>query len=178
MKQLSVARVACEVGLVPSALYRHYRSKDEMLDSVLDYIQGRLVNNLREVCEETEDAVERIHRLLIRHLRLVKESPALPRVVFAQGVFSDDFRRRKKVYKLFSEYLGSLSSIVEIGQKEGRIREDARPETIALMLIGIVQPSAFLWHLSNGRFDPAGHGRKAWKLFAEMIRPKRAKWIK
>ena len=45
-KSLSVARVARRVGLVPSAVYRHFESKDELLDAVLEMIRERLNANV------------------------------------------------------------------------------------------------------------------------------------
>ena len=173
MKHLSVARVSREVGLVPSALYRHFHSKDEMLDAVLEYIQERIQNNFREVCEQTEDSLERIHRFLMRQLKLIHESPAIPIVVFSQGLFSEVSERRQKMFAGLNEFRRRLASIVQIGQKEGRIRKDVPPETIVLFWIGILQPAALLYHLSNGKYDIEKHGKKAWKLYREMIVPRR-----
>jgi len=36
--ELSMADIARRVGLVPSAIYRHFRGKDEVLDAVLELI--------------------------------------------------------------------------------------------------------------------------------------------
>src|SRR5512140_198989 len=74
MKGLSVARVARRVGVVPSAIYRHYNSKDEVLDAVLDLIRGRLLANVKAVCEASTEALDRLHRLLARHVRLLCEN--------------------------------------------------------------------------------------------------------
>ena len=42
LKRLSIAAVARRVGLVPSGIYRHFRSKDEVLDAVLDLLEKKL----------------------------------------------------------------------------------------------------------------------------------------
>ena len=34
VRRLSIAAVARRVGLVPSGIYRHYKSKDQVLDAV------------------------------------------------------------------------------------------------------------------------------------------------
>jgi TetR/AcrR family transcriptional regulator, fatty acid metabolism regulator protein len=178
MKHLSVARVSREVGLVPSALYRHFHSKDEMLNAVLEYIQERIQNNFREVCEQTEDPLERLHKFLMRQLKLVHESPAIPVVIFSQGLFSDLNERRQRLHAALNEFRGRLISIVRMGQKEGQIRRDVSPETVVLFWIGILQPAALLYHLSQGKFDIEKQGKQAWKLYEEMItsqRPQRQK---
>src|SRR4030066_1931766 len=42
---LSVAAVARRVGLVPSAIYRHFRSKDEVLDAAIAHVGDLLLGN-------------------------------------------------------------------------------------------------------------------------------------
>ena len=47
LSRLSIAAVARRVGLVPSGIYRHFKSKDEMLLAVLDRMEARLAANVR-----------------------------------------------------------------------------------------------------------------------------------
>ena len=47
--ELSMADIARRVGLVPSAIYRHFRGKDDVLDAVLDLIGQRLLSNVQAV---------------------------------------------------------------------------------------------------------------------------------
>jgi AcrR family transcriptional regulator len=63
---LNVGTLATAVGVVPSALYRHYQSMDEVLDSVLGLISKRLLENVAAVCQVTPDPLERLHLLLRR----------------------------------------------------------------------------------------------------------------
>lgn len=53
LMKLSVAAVARRVGLVPSALYRHFKGKDEVLDAALGLIQDKLLGNVRQ-CERRQ----------------------------------------------------------------------------------------------------------------------------
>jgi TetR/AcrR family transcriptional regulator, fatty acid metabolism regulator protein len=172
-KRLSVASVSREIGLVPSALYRHFHSKDQMLSAVLDYIIGRIQHNFHEVCEETEEPLLRMQRFLQRQLKLIRESPAIPTVVFAQGLFSEDPNRRKKIFDVLNQFRHRLATMVKMGQKAGTIRNDISAETVVLLWVGIIQPAALLYYLSNGHYDLELHGRKAWKLLKQMIQTKR-----
>ena len=46
VKRLSIAAVARRVGLVPSGIYRHFKSKDAMLDAVLELLDSKLQANV------------------------------------------------------------------------------------------------------------------------------------
>ena len=171
LKGLGVARVARQVGVVPSAIYRHYSSKDEVLDAVLDLIQERLLANVRAVCERCTDALERLHRLLLLHVRLLRENQGIPRAVFSQELHNGQPRRKARMYEIIREYLGQVAGVVRQGQETGQVRADFTPEAIARMFLGIVQPAALLWSLSDGTFDVTKHAELAWQVLDAAIRP-------
>jgi AcrR family transcriptional regulator len=171
MKGLSIARVARRVGVVPSAIYRHYSSKDEVLDAVLDLIRNRLLANVKAVCEESTEALDRLHRLLARHVRLLRENQGIPRVVFAQELQNGHSGRKARMYETIREYLGRIAEIVRQGQQNGQVRSDFTPEAVSTMFLGIVQPAALLWNLSDGDFDVTNHAERAWQILYAAIRP-------
>ena len=175
LKGLSVAAVAREVGLVPSAIYRHYRGKGEVLDAVLELIRDRLRANVAAVQAETADPLERIRRLLLRHVQLLLEYQAIPRILFSEEVYSGHPDRKARLYGVIQEYLGRIAELVREGQLQKRIRPEARPETVAVMFIGLFAPTMMLWHLSDGGFDVHRHLERAWGLFAASLTPKQVK---
>ena len=74
LKGLSVARVARRVGLVPSAVYRHFEGKDELLDAVLELIRERLNANVVQASQDATDALQVLRRLVMAHVRLIREN--------------------------------------------------------------------------------------------------------
>ncbi|HOW71060.1 MAG TPA: TetR/AcrR family transcriptional regulator [Phycisphaerae bacterium] len=171
MKGLSVARVARRVGVVPSAIYRHYSSKDEVLDAVLDLIRDRLLGNVKAVCEESTEALDHLHRLLIRHVRLLRENQGIPRVVFSQELHHGHSGRKARMYETIREYLGQVAEIARQGQQNGQVCSGFTPEAVSTMFLGIVQPAALLRDLSDGDFDVTRHAESAWQILDAAIRP-------
>ena len=54
VNSLSIAGIAERVGIVPSAFYRHYKSKDEVLDAILDQLRIKLLGNVTAVRKESK----------------------------------------------------------------------------------------------------------------------------
>ena len=167
--RLSVAAVAHEVGLVPSALYRHFKSKDEVLDAALELIQETLLGNVAAVRDETSEALEQLHSLLLRHVRLIQENRGIPQVIFSQDFYIDHPERRARVYRGIRSYLGAVARIIRMGQRHGQIARDVDPNTASVMFLGLIQPSAILWHMSDGDFDVMRYARQAWHLFRHAL---------
>ena len=169
LKGLSMAALANRIGLVPSATYRHFKGKEEVFDRILDFIQERLLTNIGMTCEETSEPMDRLHRVLKRHVETLKENRAIPRIIFTEDVFNGNPKRKTKVYGIINSYLEGVNEIIRDGQEKGQIRSDLDSETIALMFLGMIQPGAILWFLSDGKFDLSKHSEKNWNVFREAI---------
>jgi AcrR family transcriptional regulator len=167
--ELSLADIAQRIGLVPSAIYRHFESKDEVLDAVLDLIGRRLLNNVEASQAESGDALQRLRGLLVRQVQLVRENPAIPRIMFSDDVLSRNEKRKATVYTIVRAYLKEVAELVRQGQRQKVIRGDLDADTAALLLLGIIQPAAVLWHLSGRQFDLAQHAEQAWGLFHAAV---------
>jgi len=170
VKGLSMVALANRIGLVPSAIYRHFKSKNNIVDMVLDSIQEKLLTNIRITCKETSESMDRLQRILKRHVETLRENRAIPRIIFTEDVFSGNPKRKTKVYRIVNGYLGGLNKIIRDGQEKGQIRSDMDSKTIALMFLGMIQPGAILWFLSDGKFDISKHSEKNWNVFREAIR--------
>ena len=78
--------------------------------------------------------------------------------------------KRQQLYDIIQDVVRNIAQIVSEGQKMGRIRTDTPPETIAVSFLGLIQPAAIIWSLSEGEFDLAQHSQRAWQLFSDAIR--------
>ena len=169
LRGLSLAAVAKQVGLVPSAIYRHFESKDRLLDVTMEHLGERLLSNVHVVEEETQDPVERLHRLLARHMKLIRENQAVPRIIFTEGVYGGRTERKDRVRTIITRYIEHIAQFVLDGQRSGRIRPDLDPRAAAVTFLGLILPPAVLWHLSDGGFDPTRQSERGWSIFRAGI---------
>jgi len=172
LKSLSVARVARRIGLVPSALYRHYPGKARLIDAVIGLIGERLRANVAKVLAQTPDAIERLRLLLMAHVRVIRENEGILRVIFSDELHNGQPKRKAQVWKMVGGYLKQVSDIIAQGQRERQIHQDIDPHTLAVMFLGLIQPAAILWNLSGGEFDVTRHVQRAWPLFLSMLKAK------
>jgi AcrR family transcriptional regulator len=169
VKSMTLERISKMVGIVPSAIYRHFKNKSEILEAVLVMIGERMKNNAIEVNKENNDSLEAIRKLLMRQVQLIMEFSAIPQILFSEEVYRENQELKAKLHKMIASFLNALTEIVERGQREGRIRTDMESRRIAIMFLGLFQPSAFLYHLSDGSFDIVKQVDITWKMFSKTL---------
>jgi AcrR family transcriptional regulator len=169
LRRLSMGAVARRVGLVPSALYRHFKSKEEMLEAALELVRKKVFENINLVSAAAPTALDRLERLLMLNAQMIREIQAIPRIVFSEGMYGEHPERKRKAYEMIKSFLAKLEEIIREGQQEGQIRKDLDARTLAVSFWGLMPPVVILWHISDGRFDVTKHMEKSWQLFREAI---------
>lgn len=170
VKRLSIAAVARRVGLVPSGIYRHFKCKDAMIDAVLDLLESRLQGNVAAARADSEDAIQRLHGLFTRHIRIIREGgQAFPRIIFSDEAGVDDPRRKTRVRQIVGGYLAEIEQMVREGQQQRRVDRTLAPRTVAMLFLGMIVPAGVLWHLTDGGFNLTQHAGRVWKMFEQAL---------
>ena len=171
VKGLSVAAVARRVGLVPSALYRHFKGKEEILESTIELVRDLIAENVRSVRRESPLPLDQLKRLMMRHIQMIQEFQAIPRIVFSDEISASHPLRRTAIYKIIREILGQVAEIIAQGSTVmGQIKPGLSPGTVSVIYLGLIQPPAILWYLSQGKFDVSKHIKKAWPIFEKAVK--------
>lgn len=128
---VSMRRVAEAVGITPMAIYRHYASREALLESVAEAGFVELAARAGAVCAG-DDALSRIGALLESYLDYAFERPKLFEYMFSAARpgarrFPEDFSARR------SPTANVLFDAVSEGVARGELRDDD-PWEVALAL--------------------------------------------
>lgn len=167
---ITVENVAKVCKIVPSALYRHYKNKDEIFEGLRDLVKNKLRENATIAAQEETSPIAILKNLALRHGDLIYKYPGIPRLLFSDKIANKDSLKRKGFLAIMSEYRESLAVIAKKGQQTGEIRTDTKPEDIVFMFLGAVVPPSFLFHLSDGEFDPRPQIQRNLILFEDAVK--------
>jgi AcrR family transcriptional regulator len=173
-ERLSIADIAATIDLVPSAIYRHFKSKDQILDAVTDLIRDQLLGIVKQVCQKTPKPLEQLQQVLQLHIKMLKENNGIPRYVFSVQGGGNKGGENQQLYRTVQRYLKEITLIVKAGQAAEQIRKELNAEALALMFLGLLQPAVFLNGLSGGQFDIEQQSLCAWQFFKEAIKTQEA----
>jgi len=172
-RAISIGAVARRIGVTPSALYRHYPSKDAMLEGTLDRMAERMQANVERARDTTADPLEALERLLMLQIELIRSNRGLPFFVLSEGL-GDTPSHRDRFLRMVQGFRARLAELFGEAQARGQVRDDVPAENLAIAFIGLYVPPAILWNLSRGHFDITAHARRAWMVFHDGIRARSA----
>lgn len=170
LRAFSMVKVARRVGIAPSAIYRHFAGKDDVLLAALERFRETVLDNVAAVRRETPRSLERLSRLVARQARLIRRNATImPRLAFAEDSAGVASHARDRVAGVLGGFLDAVADIVREGQRAGEVRRDVPADVAALMLFGLLMPAGLLWHLRRGRFDVARHVTAGWRTLRRAL---------
>jgi AcrR family transcriptional regulator len=139
--QSSMADVFAEAGLSAGAVYRYFRSKDEIITAIAEEVVGHVTDLLVPLVEQeptpTLDSV-------IRDGLVSVDDLAFGEYGFAQlapQVWAEALRNDQLLGVIRSRYTvvrEALSRLIVAEQKAGRVDVDAEPDDVAAVLFGSI----------------------------------------
>jgi len=150
IQSLTIKNLSKKIGLVESAIYRHYESKTQILIAILDSITGEAKSN--DLTGE-ESVIYFIEKRLTNHFLTFTNNPALVSVVFAEDLFQNEPLLIEKTKVKVEKSISELAKLISVGQQKGEIRNDIISEQVSIMINGSVRMLVKQWKMSGYSFD-------------------------
>jgi AcrR family transcriptional regulator len=168
-EHVTVKKIAKAVGISETAVYRHFRSKREILLLLADYIEKSLVEDITKASANGINSLEVLNNVLESHLSSIEQRRGISFQIIAEIISLGDKKLNKKIAETIEKYTNRLKDLLAEGVKTGEIRKDLDLDAAATALFGIIQGLVNIWALNNYNFDPKERYETLWQIFREAV---------
>ena len=167
LDKLNINEIAAKVEMVPAAIYRHFKGREEIVAALIEHIDQRLQYNLSQANAVTGTPIAKLKTLFELHVTLLKEEAAIPRVLYF--LLSSDRNPELKAGMLSAVgvYVQQVKKLLQQGQRKGEISPDIDAAAAAMMFLGMVQPLAILGQIDKEMLDDCPG--KLWQQYQRSI---------
>ncbi len=168
-EHVTVKRIAKEVGFSETAVYRHFKSKKDILSLLVDHIEDNSVGDITKATTEGHTSLEILEGALRSHLSAIEQRQGISFQVMAEIISLGDKKLNRKISHAIERYTSCLKNLLAEGVRSGEVREDIDLEAAATVLFGIIQGLVNIWALNNYSFDPQQKYAPIWRIFHEGV---------
>ncbi|MEN9362048.1 MAG: hypothetical protein RL095_3583 [Verrucomicrobiota bacterium] len=138
MERVTMRRIAAELGCSATALYRHFRDKEDLINQVCHHdfqeLQGDFLAAL-----EGGDALIRLRAICGAYLRFAQRQPHHYRLLFMTPLSNEQAQSLKATHRDIhgdpsQDGYALLAATLSAAQAEGRLRRDLAPHLLAQVL--------------------------------------------
>lgn len=144
-----VSDIAQEAGVADGTIYLYFKSKDDLLISLFESQMERVNAELTAAMKDAPDAVDKLRRFIRAYVGLVETNRHATEVITVELRQSAKFMKEYSNPR-FADFLKLLASVVDEGQKQGRLRADIPAPVAARALFGALDELALWWVSARG----------------------------
>ncbi len=171
IQELTTKNLAADLGLSEAALYRHFRSKNEILLALLDFFYLQLKPRVARALAEKGTAPERLERFMLAPISLFAENPAVVGVIFSDGIFHFDQVLREKIQEIIQFNQQTLVGILAEGQQKGEFRQDVLAAQLAPMVMGSMRFTVLKWKMDGRSYGLLAAAAEACEAVKKLVSP-------
>lgn len=159
IQELTIKNLASDLSLSEAALYRHFKSKNEILLGLLTYFILEMNERLAVIIEDKElQPSELLKKVFVSQLNTFVQKPAIVSVIFSEGIFQFNKELSDKVSTMMALMQNNIHALVTRGQNEGVYGKLLGADTITTIIMGSMRMVILKWKLSGNKSNLVNDG--------------------
>jgi len=170
---LTIKNLAKEMGFSESAIYRHFKSKEEIIVAMLNYLADDIDKRLSDLNKPVEPD-EQFKFLFREQFRFFSLNPHFVVAVFSDGLMEESQLINTNILKLMNVKIKHLMPIIMEGQQKGSFTNALTTDELMHIIMGTFKLQMFKWRIANFEFDIKRNGENMIQSLLTLIKTKAA----
>lgn len=160
IQELTIKKLAYDLELSEAALYRHFKSKNDILLGMISYFVIGIKDKIKEIiANKTKKPSDILRDLFNNQLRTFTKNPAIVSVVFSEGIFQFNNELSNKLYEMMDLMQNKICTIIKRGQSEDCFNKILSPEIATTMITGSMRMVVLKWKLAGNKSNLVKDGK-------------------
>ena len=170
IQELTIKNLASDLNLSESALYRHFKSKTEILLGLLTYFILEMNVRIADIiANKDEHPSELLRQVFVSLLNKFVQKPAIVSVIFSEGIFQFNKELSDKVSTMMALMQKNINALIVRGQKDAVYQKLLGADTITTIIMGSMRMVVLKWKLSGNKSNLVSDGKNVLNGLLKML---------
>ena len=165
-EKVTTAALAARLEVSEAALYRHFASKAQMYEGLIEFIESSLFSVINQIAADEEAGLKQAEMIVLTLLRFAQKNKGLTRVLIGDALVHENPRLQARINQLLERVDATLRQSLKVAMSQGTLpaTHDAGAHADALVCYTVGR-----WHrfVKDGfREDPLAAWPSQWPLLA------------
>lgn len=163
-EKVTTAALAARLEVSEAALYRHYASKAQMYEGLIEFIENSVFSVINQIEQDEENGLKQAELIVTSLLRFAQKNRGLTRVLIGDALVHENPRLQVRINQLLERIEASLKQALRISSTQGALPPEhdfgAHANTLVAYVLG-------RWHLfvkSGFKTEPLTHLSQQWAV--------------
>jgi TetR/AcrR family transcriptional regulator len=113
-EKITTAALAAKLDVSEAALYRHFASKAQMFEGLIEFIEQTLFSLINKIVAEESDGMRQLDAILSLLLGFAQKNPGMTRVLIGDALVHENERLQTRINQLHDRIEATLRQALRI----------------------------------------------------------------
>ena len=138
-ERITTAALAARLGVSEAALYRHFASKAQMFEALIDFIESTVFGLVNQIADREPAGSGRAARVVTMVLQFAEKNPGMTRVMVGDALVFENERLQQRMNQLFDKLEAALrQGLRDAALPDGQGGDSATPTADAQLTASVL----------------------------------------
>ena len=123
-EKITTAALAARLEVSEAALYRHFASKAQMFEGLIDFIESSVFGVINQITDKEERGVDQARAILTMLLAFAANNPGMTRVLIGDALVNEDERLQLRMNMFYDRVELACKGALRLAASQGHGVED------------------------------------------------------
>ena len=165
-EKVTTAGLAARLACSEAALYRHFASKAQMFEGLIEFIESSLLGVINQINSEEPDGFRQAEAICGMLLRFAQKNRGMTRVLTGDSLVNEHERLQARINQLIDKLEAALKQALRVAATQGKVPAKIDFAAAASVLIAFVLGRWSAYAKSGFTREPAAQWSQQWPLLA------------
>ena len=165
-EKITTAALAGKIGVSEAALYRHFASKAQMFEGLIEFIEQTLFGLVNKIASEESSGVKQLEAVLPLLLGFAQKNPGMTRVLIGEALVNEDERLQVRINQLLDRLEAMLKQSLRVAASQQEIPVDTDAAAQANLMMSFVLGRWHQFAKSGFKREPMEFWPAQWRLLS------------
>ena len=132
-EKVTTAALAARLDVSEAALYRHFASKAQMFEGLIEFIETTVFSLVNKIQSESEDGAAQAEQTVVMLLSFAEKNPGMTRVLIGDALVNEDERLQVRINQFVEKLEAALRQSLRIALAANAWHGDANADAAVLI---------------------------------------------
>jgi TetR/AcrR family transcriptional regulator len=164
--KITTAALAEKLDISEAALYRHFASKAQMFDGLIEFIEQTVFGLVNKISTEETDGLKQAEGIIALLLGFAKKNRGMTRVLIGDALVNENERLQLRINQILDRIETTLKQSLRIAATQGKLSSDVDAGALANLLVCYVIGRWQQFGKSGFKRDPLEQWPQQWALLS------------
>jgi len=122
-EKITTAALAARLGLSEAALYRHFASKVQMFEGLIEFIEQTVFGLINKITQEEKSGLQQAEAIVAMLLGFAQKNRGMTRVLTGDALVNENERLQARINQLLDRIEATLKQSLRIAATQGEMGE-------------------------------------------------------